>query len=348
MYFISVDCGTTNLRCRLIDSDGIITVCETRRKAGGRDTALTGGNARLRAALIDAVTEILSKSPVPARDIATVICSGTITSNVGVYHVHHLPAPAGVPESARAAESVEFTEIPGLPFFFIPGVKTLPGKEALESGDAAILADSYDSMSGEECETYGILELEGVSGDAVVCLPGSYTKVFYVSPEGRISSMSSGMGGELMAAVSENTLLRATLPKPVIREIIPRCLEAGYDYAVTRGVSPALAKSRILNVNCGWSDDETGNFFAGAALSGDVKSVLGEVREGKPLIIGGVSPLREAFSVLVSHAAAGRRIDLRLVNDRDAVRAVPCGQWRVFCERAASEKTGRIKISSTI
>ena len=347
MHFISVDCGTTNLRCRLVDADGIRMVCETRRTAGGRDTALTGGNARLRAALIDAVTEILSKSPVSREDIATVICSGTITSNVGIYHVHHLPAPVGVSESARAAEAVEFREIPGLPFFFIPGVKTLPGKEVLESGDAGLLADSYDSMSGEECETYGVLALEGISGDAVVCLPGSYTKVFWVSPEGRISSMSSGMGGELMAAVSENTLLHATLPKPVVREIIPSRLTAGYDYALTRGVSPALAKSRILNVNCGWSDDETGNFFAGAALSGDVRSVLGEARVGKPLIIGGVSPLREVFSVLIAHAAGEGKYDVRTVSDADVIRAVPCGQWRVWCEACAAFGT-RPQILKTI
>lgn len=347
MHFISVDCGTTNLRCRLIDAEGIIPVCETKRVAGGRDTALTGGNARLRAALIDAVSEILSKSPVPREDIATVICSGTITSNVGVYHVHHLACPAGVPESARAAEAVEFGEIPGLPFFFIPGVKTLPGKEVLGRGDAGLLADSYDSMSGEECETYGLLDLLGVRGDAVVCLPGSYTKVFYVSPEGRISSMSSGMGGELMAAVSENTLLRATLPKPVIREIIPRCLESGYDYAETRGVSPALAKSRILNVNCGWSDDETGNFFAGAALSGDVRSVMNECREGKPLIIGGVSPLREVLSTLLAHASGDRKIDVRTAKDSDVLRAVPCGQWKVWQEACAATGS-RPKILKTI
>ncbi|MBO7376988.1 MAG: 2-dehydro-3-deoxygalactonokinase, partial [Clostridia bacterium] len=104
MLFISVDCGTTNLRCRLCDSDGITVLCETKRTAGGRDTALTGSNLRLRAALCDAVSEILARPGEKRAEIAAVILSGTITSAVGVYHVHHLPAPAGPSDSSAAAE----------------------------------------------------------------------------------------------------------------------------------------------------------------------------------------------------------------------------------------------------
>ncbi len=335
MLFISVDCGTTNLRCRLCDSDGMRILRETKRTAGGRDTALTGSNARLREALVDAVSEIVGTASDKRADIAAVICSGTITSAVGVYHVHHLPAPAGAADSAKAAEFVEFRELPGIPFFFIPGIKTVPNASSLAGKDELTRIDMSDSMSGEECETYGILELTGISGDAVVCLPGSYTKVFYVSADGRISSMRSGMAGELTAAVSGHTLMRCTLPDPVIRRIIQEKLICGYDYAESRGVSPALAKSRILRVNDGWDDDETGNFFAGAAMSSDIRSVLLELRDGSPLIIGGTNPLRDAYEILVRHAA-GKRVDILKISDAEARSAVPCGQWKVFSLRNGS------------
>ena len=287
----------------------------------------------MRAALCDAVSEILARPGEKRAEIAAVILSGTITSAVGVYHVHHLPAPAGPSDSSAAAEFVELKELPGLPFFFIPGVKTLPDPATLSGDDELKKIDMMDSMSGEECETYGILELTGIGGNAVVCLPGSYTKVFYVSRDGKISSMRSGMAGELTAAVSGYTLMRCTLPDPVIRRIIPEKLICGYDYAESRGVSPALAKSRIMSVNNGWDDDETGNFFAGAAMSSDVRSVLLELRDGCPLIIGGSNPLRDCFELLVRHALKGRELPILKICDSDAVRAVPAGQWKVFSER---------------
>jgi len=326
MKYICVDCGCTNMRARLFDNG--VKIDESRRKAGGRNTAFTGSNEFLKASLKDCLAELLEKTGTAENDVEIVLLSGTITSNVGVYHAHHTVAPAGVPESAKGARRVVLPEISSMPMLFIPGVRVNPdGNEP----DRMTVIDHFDSMSGEECEAYGIMELTGLTGDFSITLPGSYNKAFYIDKSGRISTMSTGMCGEFMTALSEHTLMGLTLPKPVIRRVIPDALIEGFDYASRRGVSAALAKSRIAAVNAGYSDDETGNFFAGASLHGDISSAYDEYIPGKKLVIGGSNPFRTAFEVLLRHKGVAGE-DLYVITDEMNEAASPRGQMAVYKE----------------
>ena len=54
---ITVDCGTTNMRCRLYRENEVL--CEARRKVGTRNTAFDGHNGKLKEGLRECVEEIL-------------------------------------------------------------------------------------------------------------------------------------------------------------------------------------------------------------------------------------------------------------------------------------------------
>lgn len=320
------------MRCRLF-SDGR-KLSEVKKKGGGSTTALTGDNTLLKQNLKECLRRCVDEGGLRDCDVEVVMLSGTITSNVGVYHAHHLRAPVGPEDSARGAQYVTLPEISAIPMLFIPGVRTDGDPD---EADRVKLIDSFDSMSGEECETFGIAAQLGLSGDYTISLPGSYSKTLYVDPEGRISGMSTGMCGEFMTALAENTLIRRTLPHPVIREIIPEKLCEGFDYARARGVSSALAKSRIMQVNCGYSIDEAGNFFAGASLHDDVMAALREVRPGRPLIIGGGNPFRHAMYVLTEHAGCDAS-QVYEISDPISEMAPVVGQLAVWKHFSASRK----------
>lgn len=293
---ILVDCGTTNMRLRLYHGaehyasvDELLHQCEPlfelKRKLGVRDAA-RGGAEVLERALGDAVRELVSVSAVAASDIEAVICSGTLSSWIGIYHIHHTVMPTSPRDTAAHSELVSMPQVCDIPIFFIPGVKGVGGLMETEV------------MSGEECELYGIAERMGIRGAFTLLLPGSYNKIISAAAGCRIERIYSSMSGELTAAVSENTLLRKAVPSPVIRTIIPDMLRMGADTASKYGLSPALSKVWIMS-RLGKTQDEAANFMMGAMLEGDMR-LMSELPVGQPVYVGGSSPLRELFFEMLS------------------------------------------------
>lgn len=294
---ITVDCGTTNMRCRLYEDDTLR--CEARRKVGTRDTAFDGNNEKLKQGLRACIEEILQTQGLGERDIAAVVSSGTLSSDVGIYRVPHVALPCGIERTAAHAQMVTLPDITAIPILFIPGVRAVP---AAGETDERRIVEAVDSMSGEECEMYGLRRLLGLRGPFCMTLPGSYDKSFEVDAYGVIRSMYTGMCGEFIAAMSEHTLLRHALPDPVIRRIIPDKLLFGYDYAREHGVSPTLIKARNVQVWHNWTADEAANLFVGAILSDDIRTVVRMARRDCPMIVGGGDPLRSVFALLLAHA----------------------------------------------
>ena len=319
---ITIDCGTTNLRARLFDGDSFLG--EVKHKTGTRLVAFDGNTLRLEASLRDALRELLDANNVNEKDIEIIVSSGTLASDVGIYKIPHAVAPCGIPESAAAASFARFPDITPIPFLFIPGVKTLPSDDITDIEERI---EIWDSMSGEECETYGILERLGVHEDCIVTLPGSYNKYMKISG-GKIQTLDTGMCGEFIAAMSEHTLLKSALPSPVIQTVIPEMLILGYEYCSRHGVSPTLIKTRNIQVHGKFKRDEAANFFTGAILYDDIRSVaLYCEKEKLPVIVGGGNPLREIFMILLSHAGVR---DLREIDDETSKLCSSIGAMRVY------------------
>ena len=321
---ITVDCGTTNMRCRLYEGNTVRA--EARRKVGTRNTAFDGHPGKLKEGLRECVEEILEKSGLCACEIEAIVSSGTLSADVGIYRVPHVALPIGVEKSAAHAKMVTLPEITSIPILFIPGEKSLP--EEGETDEVRIV-ELVDSMSGEECEMYGLRALMGLEGSFAITLPGSYNKSFEVDGDGIIRSMYTGMCGEFIAAMSEHTLLRHCLSDPVLQTVLPERLIFGYEYAKEHGVSPSLIKTRNVQLWHNWTRDEAANFFVGAILCDDIRTVLRIARDDRPMVVGGGDPLRTVFATLLAHEGVKNLI---VVDDETARIASNVGAMMVYRE----------------
>ena len=297
---ITVDCGTTNMRCRLFDGERCLDA--VKKQCGSRDLVHSGSSAVLKETLRDLIQSLLERNGMVEGDVEAIVSSGILASDLGIYPIPHAVAPVGIPESAAAARMTRDPEVSGIPILFIPGVKTLPkDTDPLEKK-----IETYESMSGEECEIYGIARAMGLSGDFLITLPGSYNKAMEVDGLGRITSIRTGLCGELLAALSQGTILKSALPEPVLRVILPDMLILGFRMAQQFGVSPMLIKARMLSLLGGNTRDEAANFFVGAALCDDVLSVARlcnrECSRGMPVLVGGSDPLKTVFVTLLKEA----------------------------------------------
>lgn len=296
---ITVDCGTTNMRCRLFDNKNLID--SERAKCGIRDGIFAGSTSVLEQTLSRLIKTLLERNGLTEKDIEVVISSGTLASDVGIYKIPHAVCPAGIPESVRASSLTIMESVTSIPIFFIPGVKTLPDDDA----DVQTKILTYESMSGEESEIYGITEALGLPSEFIITLPGSHNKVMEVR-DGKIVSIRSGLCGEFIAAISGHTMLKSALPQPVIREIVPDMLRLGYKMADEYGLSPMLIKARMLRLLGGYSQDEAANYFVGAILHDDIKAVARIAAKpeskGKPVVVGGGEPLKTVFMMLLETA----------------------------------------------
>ncbi len=296
---ITVDCGTTNMRCRLFDGKKLLD--QERVKCGIRDGIFIGSSAILEETLSGLIKTLLTRNGLTESDIEVVISSGTLASDVGIYKIPHAVCPAGIPESLRAARLDVMESVTSIPIFFIPGVKTLPAEDA----DIETKILTYESMSGEESEIYGIIEALGLPAEFIITLPGSHNKVMEVK-DNKIISIRSGLCGEFIAAISGHTMLKSALPQPVIRQIMPDMLRLGYRMADEYGLSPMLIKARMLQLLGGYSQDEAANFFVGALLHDDIRAVARiaakDESKGKPVVVGGGDPLKSVFMILLEEA----------------------------------------------
>ena len=329
---ITVDTGSTNMRCRLFD--GTTLLDEVKRGVGVRNTAFDGNNQKLKDGLRELCQTLIARNGITEGDVEAIISVGTLASDVGIYHVPHAPAPIGYRESAQNARMVTLPEILPIPILFIPGVKVVPrGDESLFGAIATM-----DSMSGEDCEAFGIMEQMGLTGDFVMALPGSYNKVLEIDEKGRVASFKTGMCGEFLTSVGEHTLLKHSLPSPIIREILPKPLCLGYDHAAEYGISPSLIKARFVQIHGGWTADEAANFYVGAALYDDIRLILRARKEGQRLFIGGGNPLRHIFMLLLAHAGVTDAVE---ISDEQARLAPAIGAmkvYRAYLERKAAEE----------
>ena len=136
--------------------------------------------------------------------LEAIICSGMITSNMGLLEVAHLPAPARPDDLARNVVQREFSGVSELSLSFIPGVKILPSVPELDDLAAG------DVLRGEETEIVGLRSRLHLVQDCVFLHIGSHHKAIDVHADGAILGSRSAITGELLSAVASNTILKGS------------------------------------------------------------------------------------------------------------------------------------------
>lgn len=303
--YITVDGGTTNTRISLVKD---LEIMDTMKFGVGARSGIDN-KTLLRETLKTGITELLERNNMTEGDVCRIIASGMITSEFGLCALDHIAAPAGPQELHSSMHQVTFDDISGIPFVFIRGVKVTSEN-----------FDETDMMRGEETEFAGLSSGEG----GVYVLPGSHSKVIFADDKGRITRFHTMLTGEMMAALSQNTILKDAVDLSA-GKISAEYLLMGYDYCAQSGINKALFKVRILKNIFGRSADETYSFFAGAVLCGEIREIL--ALNPAKIVIGGKKQIKQAmYEILKAKSSA----EVVCIDDSAVDKCVSLGAIRIF------------------
>jgi len=208
MYLASIDCGTTNTRVYIIDSNANVLGKGT-RKVGVRDTSITGSRDLLKEGLKEAFYDALESADLRLEDISFAISAGMITSEVGLMEIPHLWAPVGVDDLAEHLVRVHDLEIfpVNLPIYFIPGIKNTYNLDAVSIEDI----NALDFMRGEEAQSAGIIKNYHNDKPLTFVVLSSHTKFIPINEEGKILGSITTLSGQIYDTVKANTIISKSL-----------------------------------------------------------------------------------------------------------------------------------------
>lgn len=306
-YAFAVDGGTTNTRVYLLNG-GKIVCCE---KFSSRPEGMTQAEA-----VEQAAGKILKQKALQERDISVMLFSGVIGSEQGICTIPHTDGPVGLAElhSAMVRKQVLHLDIPQC---FIPGVRFRTG----------ILAES-DMMRGEECEIFGLCDRP--QADTVYVLFGSHSKWIYADEQGRISGCKTMLTGEMLAALSANTVLRNAFDARACSLQEDELLN-GYDYCGEHGLNDALFKVRVMKIQYERADSDAYSFFLGAVLGEELRMLL--KRKESHIILSGRDQIKNAARVILKNRSDR---EVTVISEEVSSECTPRGVWRVY-EYGAAE-----------
>lgn len=275
--YITIDGGTTNTRISLVQNDQVV---DTRKFSVGARKGITD-KTLLKETVKQGIGEILSKHGMRESGITRILASGMITSEFGLVSLPHIPAPAGIAELHSSMYETVLEDISEIPFAFIRGVKT----------GGATLEDS-DMMRGEETELMGISDCP----EGIFILPGSHSKIIQTDNCGRIVHFKTMLTGEMIAALSEGTILKDAVDLGV-HTLHTEYLVKGFAYALRNGMNEALFKVRILKNVFGRNPAEIYSFYMGVILCDEIRYILSQ--NAPQITIGGKQAVKKPMAVLL-------------------------------------------------
>lgn len=283
IYFI-MDMGTSNTRLWLYSDDEMLA---GKTAPFGAGTSRAKGKDFLFDSLRSLINELLTENGFAASDAEQIFVSGMAGSEIGLCDVPHIALPADIYTLADNLAVRNIPEVTDIPFVFVPGLKQMNG-EAFD-----------DIMRGEETETAGILSAAGISGDAVLLLPGTHNKVILVSDGGEITSFRTTFSGELLNGIIHNSILVGQVSHDFT--VVDAAVLQGAAYAAENGLNAALFHIRVMAKN-GRDADFLSSFLYGAVLGEDT-ALIRRMAAGKPVYIGGRESLKHVYSLLLGENA---------------------------------------------
>ena len=307
-YTVTIDAGSTNTRAYLWD-EGCRLAAAAGAEVGVHVTAAEGSNARLKQAVRRCLEELLEKEGIGWDDLKGILASGMITSNLGLYELPHVTAPAGAVELAGGSRGVLLEEICPVPIRFLPGVKNSDAPVTWEN------FESMDMMRGEEVETLAILDAYPKGTPYLLVLPGSHTKFVATDSRGRITGCLTTISGELLECITSHTVIADAVGRKFAgeegysRETVLR----GFETARRTGLGRGAFATRILNQFVEKDREKAALFLLGAVLAGDMESLRGssalKLSPDTPVIVSGKNPLRQAIADILEYDGFFSRVE---------------------------------------
>lgn len=291
LEYIIIDVGTTNTRVRYVEDEKILAIYE--HKIGVKDTAIMGSLSKLKKELKEGIEYCLINCNKDFNKIDKIVASGMITSSLGLVEIQHLEAPVGIEDISAGVVVEKIDEIVDKPIYFIPGVKNRLNECTHEVAQ-------FDIMRGEEVEVMGILDLYNINENIIYISPGSHTKFIFINKNGEIEKCSTTLAGELLWALSRETILADSIPKELIDSVDKEYIKKGLDVAKVYGFSRACFLARIIDLFTQASKNQIANFIAGSIGYYDVKSIEKDLKNGDvKFLIGGKMILRELYNTIL-------------------------------------------------
>jgi 2-dehydro-3-deoxygalactonokinase len=296
MNIVTIDAGTTNTRSTLWRHGKVIA--QSQVEVGVRDTAIKGNNNVLKQAMRDTIQSALAQAGERPDAVGLALASGMITSALGLIEVPHLVGPAGLSHLAQGMLRVAMPEVFHGPLWLIPGVRNhVAPPVGLHNHEA------MDMTRGEETEAMGLLARLGLSGRAMLIMPGLHTKLVSINEESCIAGCATTLAGDLLQVITHGTLISQSLDAGFAQSFSPEMVLAGAAAAQKTGLARACFSVRTLGQFTDLQRDELANFLLGAVLSGDVLALKNssaiQMRPDMPIFIAGKPMLRQALALLI-------------------------------------------------
>lgn len=306
-HYITIDGGTSNTRVSLTRDEDVIS---TLRISLGAFSVLDNKSA-LKEAIKSAIDSLLSISKKSYEDIECILASGMITSEFGLCPLDHINVPAGLGKLHQNMERVILDEICPVPFMFVRGVKCI--------GDSL---EDTDMMRGEETELMGIMT--DSERECIYILPGSHSKVIRVNPDREIETFSTLLTGEMVKAISDDTILKDAIDLKC-KNIDYEYLLKGYKFCKEHGINKSLFKVRILKNVFSAGSSQLYSFFLGIILTDEIKEV--EKYDAPLVVIGGKHQLKEATAAILREVSSKEII---VLSDEQVDQSVTKGLMKIY------------------
>lgn len=305
--YITIDGGTTNTRINLVKNNIIV---DTLQYSIGAEKAIDN-KCILKEIIKAGIEKITNNNGLKTSDIKKILVSGMLTSEFGIYTLAHMTTPVGIKELHDNMVEVILNDLSEIPFVFMRGVKTKCNN-----------LECSDIMRGEETEIIGIIDPPCSEG--VYILPGSHSKIIKIDQHGRIIDFCTMLTGEMIAALSEHTILRDAVDIKHAK-LNKKYLMRGFEFCKENGINEAIFKVRILKNIFSSSTDEIYSFFMGVVLCGEILKVFN--LNPKRIVIGGKSQIKTAMYEILRLTL---RDKVEYVPDDLASKAMTIGMIRIF------------------
>lgn len=258
-YNLIIDGGTTNTRFVLMDNKNERIVNRIERRVGASNATSAAENEELKAAVKNVICKLQKQNNCI---IKNVYASGMITSNAGLYELAHIEAPATIENIQAGIHTISMPEISqNALFHFIPGIKFQNQRMI-----------GIDMMRGEEVEIFGALESEDYQKSIMFLHFGSHNKLIFVK-KGVISNAITTIGGELLWAIANETILKSSVGNfEETFDIDNNYIEMGYNEAKENNISRALFLARIHQVINQATEEQIKSYLYGALMFVDLQA----------------------------------------------------------------------------
>jgi len=326
------DCGTTNSRFSIVNSEGT-TMGSATSKIGVKDTALSGSNEALKSGLRSLFARTITSSGIAVSDVAMVISSGMITSELGIVELPHLLAPAGINEIAGGLTKVEDEKSLDINanLYLVRGIKNKTDPAAY-----APLSEvrNLDFMRGEETQVMGLLALYGGGIPTTVVNLSSHTKYISVDADDRIRGSITTLSGQVYESLLKETFIGKSIAPGNGNEIPEndgsmkeRLAEATFLAARLvdeAGLLRCFLIPRFMDTLMSTDWRIRKRFFEACIAADDLKAQslfpLYGFERGHRVFLVGLKERCEIFAMLFKETEQGKTADITILGDPEAVR----------------------------